>query len=220
MSSWYQMSFLLSIYTLIKLNVRPCWYLERVLSHVNPPLCYLRVLSWSRFPTTNILESPLHQTCPGPLTSVISAIRQEDLLGCCIGTFTGILTLLKLYLSYVRPHLEYYSHVWTPSLKGNVDIIEAVQKYALHVCTKSWELSYDDVLSATSISPFHQRWIIACLCHLYKILNGLTEFPDTPVQPKIFPMLADWLTHLSMCTQVPYLLSRALLLSKDHNYME
>ena len=96
-------------------------------------------------------------------------------------------TLLKLYLSYVRPHLEYCSHVWTPSLKGDVDIIEAVQKYALRVWTKSWELSYDDVLSATSISPLHQRRMIACVCHLYKILNGLTEFPDAPVQTKNFP---------------------------------
>ena len=40
-------------------------------------------------------------------------------------------TLLKLYLSYVRLHLEYCLHVWSPSLKGDIDIVEAVQKYAL-----------------------------------------------------------------------------------------
>ena len=75
-------------------------------------------------------------------------------------------TLLKLYLSYVRPHLEYLRHVWNPSFKGDIDIIESVQKYALRVCTKSWELSYDDLLNATSIPPLHKRRLIACLSHL------------------------------------------------------
>ena len=97
-------------------------------------------------------------------------------------------TLLKLYLPYdVRPHLEYCSHVWSPSLKGDIDIVETVQKYALRVCTKSWDLSYDDLLNATSVSPLHQRRIITCLCHLYKVLNGLTEFPNAPVRAKNFP---------------------------------
>ena len=94
-------------------------------------------------------------------------------------------TLLKLYLAYVRPYLQYCSHVWSP-LKGDIDIIETVQEYALRVCTKSWDLSYDD-LNATSVAPLHQRWIIACLCHLHKILSGLTEFPNAPVQSKNFP---------------------------------
>ena len=68
-------------------------------------------------------------------------------------------TLLKLYLSYVRPHLEYLPHVWNPSFKGDIDIIESVQKYALRVCTKSWELSYDDLLNAHSThrANAHQR---------------------------------------------------------------
>ena len=95
-------------------------------------------------------------------------------------------TLLKLYLSYVRPHLEYCSHVWSPSLKGDIDIVEAVKKYALRVCMKSWELNYDDLLNTTSISPLHKRRKIACLCHLYEIFNGLIEFPDAPVHPKNF----------------------------------
>ena len=41
-------------------------------------------------------------------------------------------TLLKLYLAYVTPHLEYCSYVWSP-LKGDIDIVETVQKYDLRV---------------------------------------------------------------------------------------
>ena len=42
------------------------------------------------------------------------------------------------------------------------------------------------ILNATSIPPLHKRWLIACLSHLYEILNGLTEFPDAPVETKNF----------------------------------
>ena len=83
----------------------------------------------------------------------------------------------------IRPHLEYLPRIWNPSFKGDIDIIESVQNYALWVCTKSWELSYDDLLS---IPPLHKRRLIVCLSHLYKILNGLTGFPDAPVEPKNF----------------------------------
>ena len=40
-------------------------------------------------------------------------------------------SLLKLYLSTVRPHLEYASSVWDPYLKKNIEAIEHVQKFAL-----------------------------------------------------------------------------------------
>ena len=64
----------------------------------------------------------------------------------------------------------------------------SVQKYALRVCTKSWELSYNDLLNATSIPPLHKRpaQLLNCLSHLYKILNGLTEFQMLLFEPKNF----------------------------------
>ena len=40
-------------------------------------------------------------------------------------------SLLKLYQSTVRTHLEYASSVWDPYLKKNIDAIEHVQKSAL-----------------------------------------------------------------------------------------
>ena len=129
-------------------------------------------------------------------------------------------TLLKLYLAYVRLHLEYCSYVWSPSLKGDIDIVETVQKYALRVCTKSWDLSYDDLLNATSVSPLHQRRIIACLCHLYKILNGLTEFPNAPVQSKNFPYNSR--LGSSSYLNVPKFrtFSHGHSFSEHHNFME
>ena len=44
-------------------------------------------------------------------------------------------TLIKLYCSFICPHLEYASVVWNPGLKGENDALENVQKFALRVCT-------------------------------------------------------------------------------------
>ena len=40
-------------------------------------------------------------------------------------------TLLKLYCSFIPPHLEYASIVWNPNLKGEIEQLEKVQKFAL-----------------------------------------------------------------------------------------
>ncbi len=95
-------------------------------------------------------------------------------------------TLLKLYLSFVRPHLEYSSAVWSPHLKGEVETIEKVQKYALKVCMKSWDSSYADLLNATSLPSMQSRRLQVSLCHLYKIVHGLTDFPNAPTTRQEF----------------------------------
>ena len=40
-------------------------------------------------------------------------------------------TLLQMYISLMRPHLEYGSPVWNPYKAGDVRLIEGVQKFAL-----------------------------------------------------------------------------------------
>ena len=40
-------------------------------------------------------------------------------------------TLLKLYCSFIRPHLEYAAIVWNPALKEDVESLKNVQKFAL-----------------------------------------------------------------------------------------
>ena len=51
--------------------------------------------------------------------------------------------LVKLYKVLIRPHLEYCPYVWDPStimikLKQQ---IESVQKFALRVCLKQWNIT-------------------------------------------------------------------------------
>ena len=40
-------------------------------------------------------------------------------------------TLLKLYVAYVRPILEYVSYVWSPHAVKHIDMLERVQHFAL-----------------------------------------------------------------------------------------
>ena len=44
--------------------------------------------------------------------------------------------LAKMYVSIIRPHLEYAAPVWNPELTKDIRKLENVQKFALRVCTK------------------------------------------------------------------------------------
>ena len=91
-------------------------------------------------------------------------------------------TLLKLYLSFIRPRLEYSSAVWNPHLKKDIEAIENVQKFAVRVCLKSFDMDYADLLRNAAVSPLQLRRQQACLCHLYKIVHGITDYPESPLQ--------------------------------------
>jgi len=54
--------------------------------------------------------------------------------------------LRQLYLSLVRPHLEYGCHVWDPNLQKDKRLLENAQKFALRICAKQWDLGYDELM--------------------------------------------------------------------------
>ena len=90
-------------------------------------------------------------------------------------------TLLKLYCSFIRPHLEYAAIAWNPALKGDIKLLENVQKFALRVCMKSWNSTYQELLTCAKLASLQDRRTRASLCHLFEIINNLTDFPDAPV---------------------------------------
>ena len=94
-------------------------------------------------------------------------------------------TMLKLYCSFIRPHLEYAAIVWNPALKGDIESLENVQKFALRVCMKSWNSPYEELLTSAKLPSLQDRRTVASLCHLFKIVKGLTDFPDAPVHAMI-----------------------------------
>ena len=91
-------------------------------------------------------------------------------------------TLRVLYITHIRPHLEYATPVWDPHLVRDSEVLESVQRFASKVCTKSWyDLSYQDRLRLLNLNSLKSRRHYLKLCYLYKVLNGLSYFPDSPL---------------------------------------
>ena len=88
--------------------------------------------------------------------------------------------LLKLYLSFIRPHLEYAAPVWDPYCSSHVDVLERVQKFALRMCFKNWNLEYQQLLVASKLQSLAVRRKYLKLCYLFQVLNGTFRFPDLP----------------------------------------
>ena len=92
--------------------------------------------------------------------------------------------MLRMYSSFIRPHLEYAMAAWDPFLKKDV---ENVQKFALRVCTKSLDANYSSLLEMSGLPSLESRRVNAKLCNLYKIINGLTYHPDAPILDRVLP---------------------------------
>ena len=90
-------------------------------------------------------------------------------------------TLLRLYTSLVRPHLEYATQVWNPYLMKDIQKLENVQKFALKVCCKRWDLTYAEALEQTALPDLKARRTHLNLCYFYKLINGVFEFPNSPL---------------------------------------
>ena len=78
--------------------------------------------------------------------------------------------LLKLYVSLVRPLLEYACQVWNPYLLRDINKVENVQKFALRLCTKQWDLHYDSLLFVCELPLLATRRKYFNLC-IYDVQN-------------------------------------------------
>ena len=80
-------------------------------------------------------------------------------------------TSLKLYKSMIHPHLKYASAIWSPDLAKDIKIIEDVQKFALRICTKNWNTSYESLLLECNLDSVAVRHTFTRLCLLFKIIH-------------------------------------------------
>jgi len=96
-------------------------------------------------------------------------------------------TLLKLYTFLVRPHVEYAAPVWDPSTVQDIQHLESVQKFALRVSSKQWDLGYSELLDTCNLPTLENRRLYMKLCHLFKVVHGLCYFPPGIVLPKTNP---------------------------------
>ena len=77
----------------------------------------------------------------------------------------------KLYVAFVRPHLEYAQPVWAPHLKKYVDMIEKVQMRATKLVDGFGSLSYEDRLRRLELPTLVYRRARGDIIEVYKHLN-------------------------------------------------
>ena len=81
-------------------------------------------------------------------------------------------TIRTLYLTFIRPHLEYANQVWDPYLVKDCKMLEDVQKFACKVCLKSWNTTYDEMLDSLKCPKLEQRRKALKLCFMHKLVEA------------------------------------------------
>ena len=92
-------------------------------------------------------------------------------------------TILRLYMALVRTHLEYAAQVWNPHLVKDINLLEKVQKFALRICKKNYDESYQYLLDHFQIPSLQDRRLFLSLCTFYCIVNKFMFFPTESVLP-------------------------------------
>ena len=139
-------------------------------------------------------------------------VKSKKLIGLLYRRFYGNAdpaTILILYCTLVRPHLEYACQVWSPYTQRDKDLLENVQKFALRMSFRQWNASYRELLNLCNISTLRERRLYLSLCLMYK----LPTLKYTSLQIFSFP---NHLEHY--VRQIFYLLTSNHLPEQMHIY--
>ena len=103
----------------------------------------------------------------------------------------------KLYMSLVRPILQYCSPVWSPHLKKDSAILEKVRRrtprYAIRNIAR--DMSYEERLKVLKWPTLHQRRLFSSLTECYKTvhsLKGLHPFDYFTLAHDFQPLRANY----------------------------
>ena len=87
---------------------------------------------------------------------------------------------LRLYKSFVRPHLEYANVIWCPYLKRQSILIEKVQRRATKLLKECQNLTYTERLKYLNLHSLKGRRVRGDLIQTFKIINRLEDInPNT-----------------------------------------
>ena len=78
-----------------------------------------------------------------------------------------------LYVSLVRPHLEYVVQVWNPHLQGDIDKIERVQRRATRIPFGFAKLQFEEILKRFSLTTLKDRRLRGYLIEMYKVTSSI-----------------------------------------------
>ena len=81
-------------------------------------------------------------------------------------------TLLLLYKSLVRPHLEYGNVTWGPFYHGDIKAVERIQRRATKLVPQIRNLSYEEGLKKLNLSSLTHRRRRGDMVTTYKLVTG------------------------------------------------
>jgi len=106
----------------------------------------------------------------------LSSCKKANMtLGMLKRTFVGrdIGLWKQLYVSMVRPHLEYAFQVWSPFRVGDISRLEKVQKRATKIPNILKNIDYLDRLEALHLTTLEKRRTRGDLIYMFKIVKGI-----------------------------------------------
>ena len=91
--------------------------------------------------------------------------------------WAGINTRKRLYVTCIRPVLEYACQLWDPYTKCGGKELEDVQKFACKVCLGKWDMPYNEMLAKLDLPKLATRRTMLKLTTMHNIVNnGLRYF--------------------------------------------
>ena len=84
-------------------------------------------------------------------------------------------TLKKLYVQYVRPHLEFASPAWSPWLQEDKEKLERVQMKAIGMISGLTSRSYEEKCKEIGLETLEARRERQDLLEAYKIIHGKNQ---------------------------------------------
>jgi len=107
-----------------------------------------------------------------------AAVKQANrVLGMIKRSFTDRSkeTIMALYKSLVRPHLEYCVPVWSPHLIKDIKLVEGVQRRATKLVQGIGAWKYDERLRYLGLSRLAKRRVRSDLIETFKIIHGMYD---------------------------------------------
>jgi len=80
-------------------------------------------------------------------------------------------TIIPLYKSLVRPHLEYCCQIWRSYYKKDIKLIEGEQRRATKLVAGMQDFNYNDKLKMLGLQRLEERRMRSDLIETFKIVN-------------------------------------------------
>ena len=90
-------------------------------------------------------------------------------------TYLNKENMLLLYMSLVRPHLEYSVQAWRPHYRKDIDLIEKVQSRATKLIPQLKDKSYKERLIFLKLKTLETKRLRGLLIEVFKKFKGYDD---------------------------------------------